>query len=41
MNEKFKVIPASEEWTQFSNKQQVESQNGKGMDSTGDYGGPQ
>ncbi len=41
MNEKFKVIPASEEWTLFSNKQQVESQNEKRMDSTSDYGGPQ
>jgi hypothetical protein len=42
MNEKLKVITASEEWTLFSNKQPVEiSQNGKRMDSTSDYGGPQ
>jgi hypothetical protein len=32
---------ASEEWTRFLNKQPVESQNGKRMDSTSDYGGPQ
>jgi len=25
MNGKFKVLPVSEEWTMFSNKQQVES----------------
>jgi hypothetical protein len=41
MNEKLKVITASEEWTLFSNKQPVESQNGKRMDSTSDYSGPQ
>ncbi len=41
MNEKLKVITASEEWTQFLNKQPEESQNGKRMESTSDYGGPQ
>ncbi len=32
MNEKLKVITASEEWTLFTNKQPVESQNGKRTD---------
>jgi hypothetical protein len=40
MNGKFKVLPVSEEWTLFSNKQQVESHKEKRMDSTSDNGGP-
>jgi hypothetical protein len=41
MDEKLKVITASEERTLFTNNQPVESQNGERMDSPSDYGGPQ
>jgi hypothetical protein len=41
MNEKLKVTTASEEWTLFTNKQPVECQNGKRMDSMSNDGGPQ